>query len=93
MTHENTQAVEPQEPEKEQEPGQKAEKKARKSPKIVKVKNTTGRPITLIVTNSNKKTILPTETAELANDFMASIKKNSGAMVYFDTDQLIVIGG
>lgn len=56
-----------------------------------KIKNTTGRPITLIVSRNNKVTILPTQTEEVSKEFLADIKKNKGAMIYFDHGELVEV--
>lgn len=56
-----------------------------------KIKNTTSRPISLIVNRNNKVTILPTQTEEVSKEFLADIKKNEGAMVYFDNGDLVEV--
>lgn len=56
-----------------------------------KIKNNSGRPITLMVTNTNKETILPTQTKEVSKEFLAEIKKNKAAMTFFDSGELVEV--
>lgn len=56
-----------------------------------KIKNTTGRPISLIISRNDKVTILPTQTEEVTKEFLAEIKKNKGAMVYFNEGDLVEV--
>lgn len=56
-----------------------------------KIKNTASRLITLIVSRTDKVSILPTETKEVSKEFMAEIKKNSGAMTFFDSGELVEV--
>lgn len=67
------------------------ENKPGPKPKQPKIKNTTGRPITLMVTNKDKVTILPTQTEEVTKEFMAEIKKNRGAMTFFESGELVEV--
>lgn len=73
-----------------QEPKTQAPKVGR-PPKGVSVKNTSQRPITLIVDKNTRETILPTETKELDKDFMAAIEKNAGAMTFFESGDLVKV--
>ena len=59
--------------------------------KNVKIKNTSQRPITLIIDKNTKGTILPTQTAELSKEFMEQIRKNKAAMTFFDSGDLVEV--
>lgn len=59
--------------------------------KAVKIKNNTGRLITLIASRTDKVSILPTQTKEVSKEFMAEIKKNAGAMTFFEADELVEV--
>jgi len=65
-----------------------SENKPGPKPKLPKIKNTSSRMITLIASRTSKVTILPTETKEVSKDFLAEIKKNAGAMTFFDSGEL-----
>lgn len=70
----------------------KTETTEQKSPgrpaKQPKIENTTSRLITLIASRNDKVSILPTETKEVNKEFMAEIKKNAGAMTFFESGEL-----
>lgn len=59
--------------------------------KNIKIKNTSQRPITLIIDKNTKGTILPTQTAELSKEFMEKIRKNKAAMTFFDSGDLVEV--
>lgn len=60
-------------------------------PAMVKIKNNSARPITLIVSHTpeGKVTVLPTQTKEVKKDFAEKIKSNKAAMAYFDNGNLV----
>lgn len=62
-----------------------------RKPSMVKIKNNSARPITLIVSHTpeGKVTVLPTETKEVKKEFAEKISANRAAMAYFDNGDLV----
>lgn len=73
------------------EPQEAEPKKPGRPAKGVSIHNTTSRLITLIAGRNDKVSILPTETKEVGKEFMAEIRKNAGAMTFFESGELVEV--
>lgn len=58
---------------------------------LVVIKNESARPITLIVSQDDKATVLPGQETEVSKEFMEAIKKNKAAMTFFNPKELVIV--
>lgn len=74
----------------QEQPTEQAKRPGRPA-KGVSIHNTTSRLVTLIASRNDKVSVLPTETKEVSKEFMAEIRKNSGAMTFFESGELVEV--